>query len=387
MSVDNPYVVEIGGKHIHLLLLERGLRSWGTEVTTLYYMKKGINDFFWRCVSKPLPTHLKYKVRYRNMISYLERNVPPKDYDLVHAHDVLSLLAARSRPQKKILTLHGYFARESIEFEHMKDRERARLYEELLQFEKESLNYADYVITVDSRLKEYLVSEFRYPENQITVIHNAVDTDRFQPVSGNEQNKLKRDLGYSEKDFLILVPRRLVQKNGVIYAVKAMEYLKEENFRLVIAGDGPEKENIVGEAQKDHRMRLVGSIQHQNIDAYYKAADIVLIPSITSHDVQEASSLAMLEGMACGKTVICSDIGGMKEIVRNMENGILVKEKDPKSIAGAIQTTIQDPVLREIISKNARADVLRNHSSPVHVRKVIDIYSSVLRGDENVDKS
>jgi len=380
MSVDNPYVVEIGGKHIHLLLLERGLRSWGTEVTTLYYMKKGINDFFWRCVSKPLPTHLKYKVRYRNMISYLERNVPPKDYDLVHAHDVLSLLAVCSRPQKKILTLHGYFARENIEFEHVEDKERAKLYEELLQFEKESLNYADYVITVDNRLKEYLVSEFRYPENQITVIHNAVDTDRFQPVSNNEQNKFKKDLRYDEKDFLILVPRRLVQKNGVIYAVKSMQNLEEENFRLVIAGDGPEKENIIEEAQKDRRIHLVGLIPHQNIDAYYKAADIVLIPSITSHDVQEASSLAMLEGMACGKTVVCSDIGGMREIMKNMENGILVKERDPLDIARAIQIAIQDPKLREAISNNARAEVVKDHSYLVHAKKTLDIYRSVLEG-------
>jgi glycosyltransferase involved in cell wall biosynthesis len=377
--------VEIGGKHIHLLLLERGLKMLGVQVNTSYYVrKKGFSELCIRGLLKLLPENLKYEVMYRDRIGYLEKNALSEDVDLVHAHDAPALLATRSMPQKKILTVHGYFARENIGHpQQIKNRAKVKAYYTLLEFERESLNYADYIITVDTRLKEYLVSELGYPEDRITVIYNAIDTDKFQPVSLEEQKKLKKDLGYPENDFVILAPRRLVQKNGVIYAVKAMKYLKE-NFTLIIAGDGPERENIVSEAKKDKRIHLVGSIPHRDIDVYYKGADAVLVPSITSNEIQEASSLAMLEGMACGKIVVCSDIGGMREIVKNMENGILVKERDPLDIARAIQIAIQDPKLRDAISNNARAEVVKDHSYLAHAKKTLDIYRNVLgRRDED----
>jgi glycosyltransferase involved in cell wall biosynthesis len=108
-------------------------------------------------------------------------------------------------------------------------------------------------------------------------------------------------------------------------------------------------------------------------------ADIILIPSITSHGIQEASSLAMLEGMACGKVVICSDIGGMHEIIQDMENGILVEEGNPAAIARAVETVMENQDLRVAIGKRAREYVLQNHSFVAHASKVAQIYDSVLR--------
>jgi glycosyltransferase involved in cell wall biosynthesis len=112
-------------------------------------------------------------------------------------------------------------------------------------------------------------------------------------------------------------------------------------------------------------------------------ADAILIPSATTHGIQEASSLAMLEGMACGKVAICSNIGGMKEIIQDMNNGILTKEKDPQSIAEAIETIIENPSLRLKIGAEATEYVLQNHSFLVHARKVAQIYDNVLREGEN----
>jgi glycosyltransferase involved in cell wall biosynthesis len=112
-------------------------------------------------------------------------------------------------------------------------------------------------------------------------------------------------------------------------------------------------------------------------------ADTVLIPSVTTHGIQEASSLAMLEGMACGKIVNCSNIGGMKEIIQNMNNSIFTKEKDQQSIAEVIETIIDNPGMRLKIGAEAAEYVLQNHSFLVHAHKVAQAYDNVLREGEN----
>jgi len=381
-STDNPYITYIGGKHIHLLLLERGLREIGAEVVTLYYNPKSSGEFIKRSTLLFLRGKYGYKAKLKWMINYLKRHIPENTFDIIHAHDVLSILSTYERPQKKVLTLHGYFARENIEF--MKNKKnREELYPYLLQLEKDGVEKADHLITVDQQLREYIISEFNYPADKISIIHNAVDTNLFKPVTEKEQKKLKKTFGFSGDDIIILVPRRLVEKNGVIYAVQAMKHIKHGKARMVIAGEGPEKGKIIKEADGDNRIHFAGLIPHNKIASYYMMADIILIPSITSHGIQEASSLAMLEGMACGKIVICSNIGGLRETVRNMENGILVNEKEPTEIARAVEAVLDDRRLMTKMTENAREYVLKNHSFLAHAQKVYDVYCNVL-GKNNV---
>ncbi|MEJ5326841.1 MAG: glycosyltransferase family 4 protein [Candidatus Bathyarchaeia archaeon] len=378
VSTDNPYITLLGGKHIHLLLLEKGLKELGVKVVTHYYNPKDLWEQIKRSTRLIVGGKYGYKYKIKWMINYLRRNIPENTFEIIHAHDVLSLISTGERAAPKILTLHGYFARENIEFIKSK-KAREELYPYLLKLEREGIENAEYVITVDQRLKEYIISEFNYPASKISVMHNAIDTEMFRPISKEEQNKLKKKQGFSENDTIILVPRRLVEKNGVIYAVQAMRHIKNRKVRMVIAGDGPEKDKLVKEANGDDRIYFAGLIPHDKIVPYYFMADIILIPSITSHGVQEASSLAMLEGMACSKVTICSDIGGMHEIIQNMKNGILVKEKDSESIAKAIETTITNQSLIADIGRNAREYVLKHHSFIAHARKVYDLYHNVLR--------
>jgi glycosyltransferase involved in cell wall biosynthesis len=376
-STDNPYITKWGGKHVHLLLLERGLEELGVEVYPLYYNANSIRELAKKGMLLLFSEKRRHERKIKLLINYLMKHVPKNDFDIAHAHDVLSMLAIAKTPQKKVLTLHGYFARENIEFIR-NESERSEVYPLLLKIEEEGMKNTDHVITVDQRLKDYVISEFNYPEEKVTVMHNAVDTDSFRPISKEEQMKLKQEAGFSQKDFVVLVPRRLVEKNGVLYAVRAMKHLESRDVKMIIAGDGPERTKILKEANGDHRIRFVGTISHDKIALYYMMADALLIPSITIHGIQEASSLAMLEGMACGKTVICSSIGGMREIIQHMKNGLLTKEKEPTEIAKAIETVVTNRTLANEIGNEARSSVMRRHSYVAHAKKVFNIYRKVL---------
>jgi glycosyltransferase involved in cell wall biosynthesis len=376
-STDNPYITQIGGKHIHLLLLERGLKTLDVEVTTLYYNPKKTQEILKRKILKLFPEKYRYTFGPKLIIDSIKKSIPRKPFNIIHAHDVLSLLATDLMPQKKVLTIHGYFARENMEFVK-NEKNRKALYHLLFLIEKKAIKNANYIITVDQRLKDYIISEFNYPANKIQVIHNAIDTNRFSPISKKEQSNLKKKLRLGVDDTVILVPRRLVEKNGVIYAVRAIKHIKNRNIRMLIVGDGPQRKKIVAEAQTDNRIHFIGTVPHNKVDVYYKMADIILIPSITSYGIQEATSLAMLEGMACCKVVICSNIGGIKEIIRNMKNGILVEEKNPVHIATAVKTIIENRSLTVEIGNKAREYVLQNHSFLAHASKVAEIYQKTL---------
>ena len=194
-STDNPYITKWGGKHIHLLLLERGLEKLGAKVCPLYYNANSIRELVKRGMLLLLPEKRKYDWKIKLRINYLMKHIPMSDFDIIHAHDVLSMLAIAKMHQKKVLTLHGYFARENIEFIR-NESEQSKIYPLLLKKEKEGMENADHVITVDKRLKDYVVSEFGYPEKKVTIMHNAVDTDNFRPVTKKEQwkQRLKKSI-------------------------------------------------------------------------------------------------------------------------------------------------------------------------------------------------
>jgi len=376
-STDNPYTTRIGGKHIHLLLLERGLKRLDVDVATLYYKSSGIVELAKKGIMLPFSAKQQFKRKIDMKINYLATHLPSTGVDVIHAHDVLSMLAVQRAPQRKVLTLHGYFARENVEFiKNQNDRDN--VYPFLFETEAKGMKNAAHIVTVDQRLKDYVLSEFGYSPEKVTVLYNAVDTDTFRPVSKEEQAAIKEKTRFRRDDFIVLVPRRLVEKNGVIYAARAMKQVTGENVKLLIAGDGPERQKILAEAGSDPRIKLLGTVPHDEVAPYYMMADLVLIPSATTHGIQEATSLAMLEGMSCGKAVICSAIGGMREVIQHMKNGVLVKEKEPEEIAKAIRQLMEGPSLMADLGRIAREYVLKNHSYLAHAQKVLAIYQAVL---------
>lgn len=115
---------------------------------------------------------------------------------------------------------------------------------------------------------------------------------------------------------------------------------------------------------------------HETVERYYKIADVVLIPSITSHGIQEATSLSMLEGMACGKIVICSSIGGMKEVIQDGVTGYLVCEQNPEEIASKISSILKGGVDIDLMGRRAREYVVEHHSYIPHAVMVRGVYEA-----------
>lgn len=158
-------------------------------------------------------------------------------------------------------------------------------------------------------------------------IVNGIDTDKFRPVEAS--------LPKQEGEFLIVCPRRLVEKNGVEFLVRALAIMKTRmRVRAYISGDGPLKghlEHLAGELGVKDNLVFLGSVDNDRMPSVYSSADLVVIPSLV-----EATSIAALEAMACERVVAASRVGGLPEIIDD-EVGLLFESGSPEAITEAVE--------------------------------------------------
>lgn len=397
VSLDNSANAKIGGKHIHQELLKRGWIESNNVVEMIY--PKGTFWIIKRIVMKSLQLmklinafqYLKYSILGDKYVieKAVEKSLAKSNFDFISVQDVLAAIAVKKILIKYelstpiILTLHGYFARESVNYGNYSKDDQDKVLDFVLNIEKEAIGFVNGIVTVDTRLKEYVINNFDF-NGPLEMICNAIDNSRFFPVDYEDKKLIKDKLRLNRKDNILLVARRLVKKNGVIFAVEAMKILKDGGFtetlnlKLLIVGRGPEQKEIesyIRSHDLSSCVKIVGIVEHNLIDLYYKSADIILMPSTLSDDIEEATSLSMLEGLACGKSVIASSIGGLKEVIKNNSNGILVEDKSPNQIADSIIKVITDSSFRHKIEKTAFEYASNNCGYLSHSKKFIQFYS------------
>jgi len=95
--------------------------------------------------------------------------------------------------------------------------------------------------------------------------------------------------------------------------------------------------------------------------------------------------VAITEAMACGKPIVCSDLPGNGEIVINGFNGMMAPPRDPKRIAAAIETLCASSVLRRQYGKNSRLMAVESFSWRHRIRRILEVYNSVLDQKRKID--
>ena len=282
------------------------------------------------------------------------------------------------------LTMHTYFG-----IENSLDKEKVnfltdRIYHLRLKHELVSLDTVDNIVAVDERIKESINEEIRKAkEPNVTCkrclsIQNFTNIDRFYPIkSCKEKRMLREKHNIPESSFVILCARRLVEKNGVEFAVKAMALVKNDDAVLVIAGGGPQLaniKNIIEKAGLNQKVILLDAVPQKEIDSLYHMSDIAVVPSITVNGLQEATSISALEAMSCGLPTIASSIGGLKEMITDGVNGLLTEERNSQEIADAIDLLSTDKDLYNRISAESREFVETKHSHLVTALTYYDIF-------------
>lgn len=182
------------------------------------------------------------------------------------------------------------------------------------------------VITVCEALRQALV-EMGVSGDRIATIRNGVDTHRFYPVDGGE---IRRQLGIS--GFTLIAVGHLIERKGVHLTIGALKELLDCN--LIIVGDGPEEgrlKHLVRRLHLEARVHFVGAKSHQELKAYYSAADVMVLASS-----REGWPNVLLESMACGTPVVATSIWGTPEVIRSSCAGVLIESRTSEEIVEGV---------------------------------------------------
>lgn len=182
-------------------------------------------------------------------------------------------------------------------------------------------------IGVSHALTKRLV-EIGADPKKLKVFRNGVDLACFHPVN---RAKTQKKLGWTGQFTLISVGN-LVENKGHHIALNALCQLP--NYYLAIIGTGPEENELRRQASSlglSDRVEFVGHVPQNELKNYYGAADILLLASS-----REGWPNVLLEAMACGTPVIASRVGGIPEVIKTQEVGLLVDERSADSFAAAV---------------------------------------------------
>jgi len=195
-------------------------------------------------------------------------------------------------------------------------------------------------VVVPSNFLAKIVGYWGVKDENIEVIYNGTD---FKPL-GIEKEKARREIGISGN--IILSAGRLVPWKGFKMLIKIMpELLKEYQFaRLIIVGDGPEMESL--EIMKNNmglsnKVYLVGKKLQEELKVYLAAADMFVL-----NTAYEGFSHQLLEAMASGVPVISTNAGGNPELIKQGENGFMVKYNDELNLTEAIKVVFEHQDIR-----------------------------------------
>jgi glycosyltransferase involved in cell wall biosynthesis len=219
------------------------------------------------------------------------------------------------------------------------------------------LNHADVIISPSQRYTERsrFLSKYR---GKTVVIPNGVNLKEWDiPYSKDE---CRDELGLPLNKKIMLFFGYLTPYKGPDVLVGAMPAILEDipNSELVIAGTGTMYDELVAMSKRlgiEKHSKFVGFVDDCLKPLYYRSADIFVLPSTMG---TENFPIANLEAMACGVPVVASNIGGIPDVVKDGENGLLVPPNDVKLLAATIIRLLGDDDEIERMGKNGRTKII-----------------------------
>jgi glycosyltransferase involved in cell wall biosynthesis len=219
----------------------------------------------------------------------------------------------------------------------------------------------DYIITPSEFYRKKFVEDGINPEKILT-IHNFIDTENY--------NFLTEDEGYA------LYFGRVSVEKGIINLIKAFE--KTQKGVLYIAGDGPEKEKIeqlIVERKLKNRIKMLGFLSKDKILEAIRKCRFTVLPSIW----RDNCPYSVLETMAIGKPVIGSNNGGIPELVRDGETGLVFDSNNIDELTYKMNKLFNDSELAQKFGNNAKKLANQIYTKEYYYNEIIKIYERLIK--------
>lgn len=351
-----PHMVGGIGKHVADLLPALGGLCINGEVVyidllTPHYTNPGVESAHIEQINEYITIHrvemppVDVLDHYNSIIAnndyfvqYVSATLADQRYDLIHIHEWLTGAAGIALKHQLRLpllaTIHG--------------TERGRHQGYLSSNTSRQINQSEWhicyeawrVIVCSQFMRGELQEYFATPADKIDIIPNGVNTSLGRDCTDMELTTLRWRYAPNGERLLFFVGRMVYEK-GVQVLIRAMPRIlaKYPNTKLLIAGkNGQKMWPLAYELNVEQSIEFLGFISDRDRDCIYQIVDAAIFPSL-----YEPFGIVALEAMACHCSVIASHVGGLREVVEHLRNGLTVYPNDPLSIAWAVDQLFSNP--------------------------------------------
>jgi len=320
-----------------------------------------------------IPANLKKSIRAKLqvplfLIAFLKKALSVcSDCDVIHGHWIASGLIG--------VVLKHLYGKPLVVTAHGSDIHgmNTKLGRNIVRI---ALKKADCIITVSEDLNLKLLS-WGVDRDKIRVVPNGVNITDF-PGCKVDTLRLRLDLSQDRK--YVLFVGRLVPVKGVEFLLRAIPEIEQEikNVSVILIGDGQETaflRRLSVQLNVSKKVHFLGTQAHTKVAEFMAACDLLVLPSLS-----EGLPVTILEAMASGIPIVATNVGGIPELIKNGENGILVPPMDVPALSRAIVRLLTMDNARETFGARGREVIDQlGLTWEVAARKTISAYEEVLR--------
>lgn len=224
--------------------------------------------------------------------------------------------------------------------------------------------------------RDFMLSNQAVPGEKVTVIYNGIDLSPFHARSSEGKQATRQELGIGERDPVVGAVGHLVAHKGHEHLIQAFPKVLESHprCRLLLIGDGRRRERL---ARLAHDLGVADQTiftgVRRDVPRLLSTMDVFVLPSLN-----EALGLAIIEAMASRVPVVASKVGGIPEVVRHRETGLLVEPASPQQLADAVLEILHGPKLAQSMSQAGLDRCRAEFSVESMVAKIAYLYQKSL---------
>lgn len=317
--------------------------------------------------------------RYRRAILDIAERERP---DIIHAHSSYTNPHAAFPAARKldvplvyeVRTLWGESA--VIEDGLRPDSWKHRL---VWRLELSAMRRADLVVPIAKGIRDELERR-GIPANKLEIVPNGVDSARFSPGPRDDARATAAGVAGCFVVGFIGSIRRLEGLATLLDAYKLCR-AKRDKVALVVVGDGPERRALQEQADRLGLGGVVftGNVPHTDVASWYSIMDVLVYPRMRAVINERVTPLKPLEAMALGKVCVGSDVGGLTELIRHDDTGMIFKADDAADLAATLNGLMADEARMDRLRQRALAFVRSERDWSTIVPRYRELYERAIR--------
>lgn len=283
--------------------------------------------------------------------------------EIVHGHFVYpeglaAVLIGKLLKWRSIITAHGS--------DLLVWPEKSKFLKRGVQF---ALKHSDRIICVSQTLRRKAIN-LGADESRTIFIPNGLNFEVFRPLS---MNRARERLGLPLRKKIVTYIGSMVKIKGVLNLVEAISHVLslDRNIIFLIIGQGKLESQLKKRVYSigiEKNVKFVGAKKNEEIPYWINVSNLICIPSIS-----EGFGIVVIESLACGVPVVASNVGGIREIIKDEKLGILFPPGDPVALSSAIVRALS----KKWDGKKMREYVMKRYDRDFISQKIMDIYCEI----------